>query len=74
MKEGEDITKDSERIKKCVSAIRVAGGKIEDETMVSKVLRNLLSINAIRVSTIQEMRCTNDVTLDALVRRLTTFE
>ena len=28
MKEGEDITKYSERIKKCVSVIRASGGKI----------------------------------------------
>ena len=42
--------------------------------MVSKVLRTLLPIYAIRVSTIQEMRCTTDVTLDALVGRLKNFE
>ena len=74
MKEDEDITKYSERIKKCVSAIRAARGKIEDETMLSKVLRTLLPIYAIRVSAIQEMRCTTDVTLDALVGRLTALE
>ena len=42
--------------------------------MVSKVLRTLLPIYAIRVSTIQEMRCTNDVTLDTLVGRLIAFD
>ena len=42
LKEGEDITKYSEIIKKCVSAIGDYGGKIKDEKMVSKVLINLL--------------------------------
>ena len=74
IKEGEDITNYSERIKKCVNAIIVVGGKIEEETVVSKVLRSLFPIYAIRVSIIQEMRCTIDVTLDALVGRLTAFE
>ena len=52
MKEGEDITKYSERIRKCVNVIRVAGRKIDDETMVSKVLRTFLPIYAIIVSNI----------------------
>ena len=44
--------------------------------MVNKVLRTLLPIYAIRVLDIQEMRCNlkNDITLDALVGRLTAFE
>ena len=44
--------------------------------MVSKFLILLLPIYAIRVSTIQEMRCNpkNDITLDAIVGRLTTLE
>ena len=74
MKEGEDITKYSERIKKCFNAIRATSGTIEEETLVIKLLRTLLPIYAIRVSSIQEMRCTIDVTLDTLVGRLATFE
>ncbi|OYD06007.1 hypothetical protein [Paludifilum halophilum] len=44
--------------------------------MLSKVSRTLLSIYAIRVSTIQELRCIlgNDLTLEGLVGRLTSFE
>ena len=44
--------------------------------LVNKVLRTLLPIYAIRVSTIQEMSCDpkNDITLDTLVGRLTSFE
>ena len=44
--------------------------------MVSKVLRTLIHVYAMRVLVIQEMRCNpkNDITLDALVGRLTTFE
>ena len=59
-----------------MSAIRASGGDIKEETVVSKVLRTLLLIYAIRVSTIQEMRCDPNckMTLDALVRRLTAFE
>ena len=45
-------------------------------TIVSKVLRNLLPIYAIRVSTIQEIRCDpkNEITFDVLAGRFTTFE
>ena len=40
------------------------------------MLRTLLPIYEIRVSSIQEMRCDpkSDITLNALVRRLKTFE
>lgn len=44
--------------------------------MVRKVLITLVCIYVIRVSAIEEMRCDpkNDITLDVLVGRLTTFE
>ena len=44
--------------------------------MVNKVLRNLLPIYAIRVLEIQEMRChpKNNINLDTLLGRFTTFE
>ena len=44
--------------------------------VVIKVLKTLLPIYAIRVSSIQDIRCDpkNNITLDALVGRLTTFE
>lgn len=59
-----------------VSAIKVVGGIINDEDVVSKALRTLLPIYAIRVSSIQEFRAIlgNVLTLDALVGSLTTFE
>ena len=43
---------------------------------MSKVLRTLLPIYAIRVFAIQELRCIpgNDLSLEGLVGRLTTFE
>ena len=76
MREDENIAKYVERIKASVSAIKAFGGDIKDETVVSKVLRTLLPIYAIRVSSIQEMRCDpkRNMTLDALVGRLTVFE
>lgn len=76
MRENENISQYSKRIKTSVSAIRAAWGKMDDVTMVSKVRRTLLPIYAIRVSAIQEMRCdpNNDINLDSLVGRLTTFE
>lgn len=76
MREDENIAKYSDKIKASVSVIRALRGKIEDEIIVKKVLGTLLPIYAIRVSSIQEMRCDpkNDMTLDALVGRLTTFE
>ena len=60
-----------------MSAIRASGEKkIEDETVVNKVLRTLLPIYAIKVLVIQERRCDphNQINLDSLVVRLTTFE
>lgn len=44
MREDENIGKYSERIKASVCAIKSSGGKIEDETMVTKFLRIFLPI------------------------------
>ena len=57
MREDENIAKYVERIKASVSTIKASGGHIKDTTVVGQVLRTLLSIYAIGVSTIQEMRC-----------------
>ena len=71
MRDDEKIAKYVERIKACVSAIKTSGGEIKEETIVSKIIRSLLPIYAIRVFDIQEMRCDSNckVTLDALVGR-----
>ena len=76
MREDENIAKYVERIKASVSAIKPSRRKIEGKIVVSKVLRTLLPLYAIRVSTIQEMRCdpNRNITLDSLVGKLTTFE
>ena len=76
MREYENIAKYLERIKANVSTIKASGGDIKEETIVSKVLRTLLPLYAIRVSSIQEMRCHSNckMTLDALVGRLIAFE
>lgn len=44
--------------------------------MISKVLRNLLPIYVIRVSAIQELRCTpgNNLSLEGVIGRLIAFE
>jgi hypothetical protein len=52
MREDENIAKYVERVKASVSAIKAFGGDIKEETIISKVLRTLLLIYAIRVSTI----------------------
>ena len=57
MREDENIAKCVERIKASVSAIKASRGKIEDETIINKVLRTLLPIYAIKVTVIQERRC-----------------
>ena len=56
-REDENIAKYFERIKASVSAIRAFGGIIDDKIVFSKVLRTLLPIYVIRVSSIQEARC-----------------
>ena len=52
MREDKNVAKYVKRIKASVSAIRTSGGEIKEETIVSKILRTLLPIYAIRVSTI----------------------
>ena len=76
MREDENIAKYVDRIKACVSAIRASRGDIKEETVISKVLRTLLPIYAIRVSAIQERRCeaNHKINLEAIVGRLTAFE
>ena len=53
MREDENIEKYVERIKVSISAIKASRGDIKEETIVSKVLRTLLPIYAIRVFSIQ---------------------
>ena len=76
MRKDKNISKYVERIKARVSTNKASGGDIKDETIVSKVLRILLPIYAIRVSSIQEIRCETNhkITLDTLVGRLIAFE
>lgn len=76
MEEGENIAEYASRIKEVVSAIRSANGVLDDEIVNSKVLRTLVSIYAIRVSVIQELRCIprTKLTLEGIMGRLITFE
>lgn len=76
MKEGEKIAHYYSWIKEVVNSSRGCDGKIEDETMINKVLRTLLPIYAIRVFAKQESRCTigNDLILDSLIGRLFAYE
>ena len=76
MREDENIAKYVERVKASVSAIRASGGEIKEEIVISKVLRTLLHVYAVRVSAIQERRCEENhkINLDAIVGRLTAFE
>ena len=76
MEEGENIAQYASRIKEVVSAIRSATSVLDDETFIRKVLRTLLPIYVIRVSSIQELRCIpgNKLTLEGIVGRLTAFE
>lgn len=76
MREDENIAKYSARKKSSVSAIKATKEIIDGVIVVRKVLITLLPTYAIRVSTIQQIRCDpkNDITLDALVGRLTSFQ
>ena len=76
MREDENIAKYVERIKASVSAIRASRGEIKEEIVISKVLKTLLLVYAIRVSSIQERRCEENhkINMDAIVGRLTAFE
>ena len=76
MEEGENIAQYTSIIKEVISAIRSVVGHLDDEIVLSNFLRTFLHIYAIRVSTIQELRCIlgNKLSLEGLVGRLTTFE
>ena len=76
MSKDENVSKYVERIKASVNASRASGGEIKEETVVSKILRTLFFIYAVRVSAIQEVICdpNNKIGLDALGGRLTSFE
>ena len=76
MEEGENIAQYISSIKEVGNAIKGATSHIDDNIVLRKVLRTLLPIYAIRVFAIQELRCIprNDLTLEGLVGRLTTFE
>ena len=54
MEEGENIAQYASRIKEVVSAIRSETSHLDAETIISKFLRTLIPIYAIRVSVIQE--------------------
>lgn len=74
MKEGENIVQYTNRLKEVVHAIRASNRVIDDETIISKILKTLLPVYAIRISAIHETRATSNLTLDTLIGKLTTFE
>lgn len=76
MQEGENIAQYGQRIKEVVGGIKGVGGKIDDDVVVSKILRTLQPQYAIRVSAIQELRSISKdkVTIDSLIGKLKAFE
>lgn len=76
MVEGETIQQYGIRIKTVVGDIKSIGGTIDDTTIVTKVLRSLLPIYAIRVAAIQELRSIDKtkVSLDSIIAKLTAYE
>lgn len=76
MAECENIQQYGQRIKEIVGEIKSVGGKVEDATVVSKVLRTLLLVYVIRVVAIQEIKSLDKtkVTLDSIISKLVAFE
>ena len=76
MEEGENSSQYGARMKEVVSLIRSLRGQLQEEIVSSKYLRTLLPIYAIRVSTIQELRCVpgNTLTFEGIIGRLVAFE
>lgn len=64
------------RIKTVVGDIKSAGGTMDDSTIVSKVLRTLSLVYAIRVVAIQELRSIDKtkVSLDSIISKLIAYE
>lgn len=76
MKDEENITQYSFRIKEFVSVVKGVGGTLTNEEVVSKILRTLSSQYVIWVSSIQELGSilNNVLTLETLIGKLTAFE
>lgn len=76
MAEGEKIQQYGQRIKEIVREIKSVGGTVEDTIVVSKVLRTLLPVYAIRVAAIHKLKFIDKkkVTLDSIIGKLTAFE
>ena len=72
MEEGENAAQYGARMKEVVSSIRSLGGQLPEEIVSRKYLRTLLLIYAIRVSSIQELRCVqgNTLSFEGIVARL----
>lgn len=76
MVDGENIAQYGQRIKEVVGGINISRGKIDNDIIVSKMLRTLLPQYAIRVSAIKELRSIfkDKVNVDSLIGKLTSFE
>ena len=70
MQEGENIVQYCARVKEVVNAIRGATSKIEDESVISKVLRTLMSIYVIRVSAIQDLLISSNLRMLNLLSKI----
>jgi hypothetical protein len=76
MEVGENVAQYGARVKEVVSAIRCLSGQLDHDIVNSNFLRTSLPIYAIRVSSIQELRCVpgNNLSLEGIIGRLTAFE
>lgn len=74
MLEGENIARYNARIKDMVCEIRGLGRDIEDEDVVTNMMRNFLLSYSIRMSSINELRNFETIYVDELIDKLTTFD
>ena len=74
MKEHEDIANYFLRVDEIVNTMRSLGEKVEGSTIVQNILRSLPMIFDSKVSSLEERKHIDKISMDELYRILTTYE
>ena len=74
MREDEIVGKYFLRVKELVNAMKALGEKIEEPSLIQKILRSLADRFNPKVSTIEELNDLKDLDFDQLLGTLTAYE
>jgi len=74
MSEDENITSYMKKVNELVCGIRCAGGVLDEDEIVAKVLRSLPPTYKHKVTAIKEIKSLTTITRDQLVGKISTFK